>query len=106
MGGQVHTFHECLIILSGCIHTQSADALVTGQRGDLLIYPAGCWHEERSDRQRPVDFVYFAFDGDAGDAVRRVPDVLGRCATVARWLLEEVRLEGPLEPWRRIMHKE
>lgn len=58
-------------------------------RGNLLLYPAGCWHEEQSDDSSPVDNIYLSFYGKIGDQVLLLEDINQRVLPMVRWLWQE-----------------
>ena len=99
LGYQVHDFHECLVVLNGRIQVQSESGTIRGASGDILLYPSGCWHTEKSDSENPAEFIFLGFWGRAGDYVRCFHDHRGRCRQLATWLLDEHlndRMDSPL----------
>ena len=58
-------------------------------RGNLLLYPAGCWHEEHSDDSDPVDNIYMSFEGPIADQVMLLQDANQRVIPMMRWLWQE-----------------
>ena len=69
-------------------------------RGNLLLYPAGCWHEERSDDSAPVDNIYLSFDGEFGDRILLLEDRNQRVIPMARWFWQEKSRDA--EQYKRI----
>jgi len=84
-----HSFHQMIVLLRGKMHVRIARKDFYAQTGDVLLYPAGFSHKECSDRNDPVESIYFGWKGD----VRKLPllahDLNGRIRLLARWLYEE-----------------
>ncbi len=90
LGWQTHPFNELIVVTGGRFavgtrHGECEGVLGLGT-GDVVVYPAGCLHEETSDPDEPVETLFFTFDGPSGDRVRSVRDSEARIRSLARWL--------------------
>ena len=59
---RVHRHHELIVILSGVMHITGRDQTFELRPGDAALYPAGVLHQERSDRDRPVESCFIVFE--------------------------------------------
>ena len=59
---RVHRRHELIVILSGVMHITGRDQAFELRPGDAALYPAGVLHQERSDRDRPVESCFIVFE--------------------------------------------
>lgn len=86
-----HTFHELILVLDGRIQVEGNGRLVIGAPGDVLLYPAGMVHAERSDAEHPVATRFVAFAGGvvSGNALVKVHDVRGRIRQMMQWIVED-----------------
>ena len=68
---RVHRRHELIVILSGVMHITGRGQTFELRPGDAALYPAGVLHQERSDRDRPVEscFIVFENGGIAADQI-------------------------------------
>ena len=69
---RVHRRHELIVILSGVMHITGRDQAFELRPGDAALYPAGVLHQERSDRDRPVESCFIVFEKTDLDADRIV----------------------------------
>ena len=59
---RVHRRHELIVILSGVMHITGRGQAFELRPGDAALYPAGVLHQERSDRDRPVESCFIVFE--------------------------------------------
>lgn len=90
---QKHDFCEIIVIQRGreqvtWSRPDGTMAEITAATGDLLLYPKGLLHHERTDASDPVETICIAWDGPSGPEVRRVRDREGHVRHMARWLME------------------
>jgi transcriptional regulator GlxA family with amidase domain len=100
MAAHVHAYHELIVIVSGTMHVRGPGLDADCRAGDVLLYPAGVPHHERSSAGDPVRSIFFGFRApgfDSAALVRRT-DRRGRIREMARWLHED-RLSS--DPSRR-----
>ncbi len=84
-----HPFHELSVVLQGRMHLHIGGETLEPTAGDLLWYPAGTDHAERSDRQQPVETIFVAFAWENPPPLPYVQhDHDGRTGLMLRWLLE------------------
>ncbi len=81
--------HELIIILTGRMRVDLGGEVIQAKRGDLLFYPAGIVHEERSDPVSPVESIYFGCTFAGLDLPSRQQDTDGKVRTMAQWLAVE-----------------
>ncbi len=85
-----HQVNELITIQSGRMWAKTDDGhFYEANRGNLLLYPSGCWHEERSDDAAPVDNIYMAFEGQIANRVLLLEDSHQRVIPMMRWLWQE-----------------
>lgn len=91
MKAHSHSFHELIVVLAGGMTVEHEGTKTDAVTGDVLLYPAGLIHAERSDPEHPVEsrFVTFVCDGLRGTPLARVTDERGRIRQMARWLYED-----------------
>lgn len=91
MAAHSHTFWELIIPVAGRMTVRMAGQTFTGEPGDILVYPPGIAHEERSDTQHPVATHFFAFNLERpADAwPLRMADVGGRLRQISAWLVDD-----------------
>jgi AraC family transcriptional regulator, arabinose operon regulatory protein len=82
-------FHELIVVFRGKIHVRIADRDVMGSGGDVLYYPKGVWHAERSDAKDPVETYYLAWKGPTGEWDYVTHDADGRIHLLIQWLYQE-----------------
>ena len=68
----VHRRHELIVILSGVMHITGRGQVFELRPGDAALYPAGVLHQERSDRDRPVESCFIVFEKSDLEADRIV----------------------------------
>jgi AraC-like DNA-binding protein len=84
---QRHDYNELIVVIRGILYVKEPDgASLAGKAGDLLVYPAGCWHAEESDKDDPVETIFFQFKGPAGEKIRSIKDSDGRIRTLSQWI--------------------
>lgn len=88
MKAHAHPHHELIVVLRGRMQVTMAGGLVPAAAGDVLLYPAGVTHAERSDAGDPVESLFCGFAAPQlhGRQVRVVHDHDGRMRQIARWL--------------------
>ena len=87
MGWHQHDFNELIVVMRGRLQVRRAPGeLIEAGSGDLLEYPAGCSHDERTDDGDPAELVFFSYTGPAGGSVTRIHDSGGRARALAEWL--------------------
>ncbi len=90
MGNHRHPlFHELIVLFRGKYYVQIAGKEILAEKGDVLFYPQGVWHAERSDPDDPVETYYIGLKGDVGELDYQVHDRRGRIRLLISWLREE-----------------
>jgi len=91
MKAHSHSFHELIVVLGGGMTVEHAGRRTVAVTGDVMLYPAGLVHAERSDPKHPVEsrFMVFRCDGLAGGPLVRVTDERGRIRQMVRWLHDD-----------------
>ena len=84
-----HDFHEMIVVYAGRMFVEIAGRDLVGEQGDVLFYPRGVAHEERSDPNDPVETIFVSWQGDVGKYDFIAHDAHGRIRMLARWLYEE-----------------
>lgn len=85
-----HPYHELIVMMRGNMRLQCADGHFTLEAGDVVIYPAGMPHAEKSVPENPVESYYCSLKCPSASApgpglVRR-HDHSGRLRQIIRWL--------------------
>jgi AraC-like DNA-binding protein/uncharacterized cupin superfamily protein len=84
-------FCEFIVILAGQIETRLENAVLSGNPGDVLLYPRMQTHAERAVGSQPLELLFIGWD-EAGLDVSTLPmiqhDRQGRIQTLARWIAE------------------
>ncbi len=88
---QRHRHHELIAVLDGGLRVTSRGRTLEAVAGDILIYPAGVEHAERTDPATPAEtlFAGFRLKGLGFREVARVEDRRGRVRQAMRWLFED-----------------
>ncbi len=81
--------HELIVVFRGKIHVRIMGRDLTAGRGDMLYYPKGVWHEERSDRDDPVETYFIGWKGPTGKWDFLLHDAAGRVHLLIQWLYQE-----------------
>lgn len=91
MASHSHDFHELVVILRGAMRVSGPDMDADCREGDVLLYPAGIAHDERSDPDDPVESIFVSFLGRilGPRSLARFHDRRGRVREMARWLYED-----------------
>jgi AraC-like DNA-binding protein/mannose-6-phosphate isomerase-like protein (cupin superfamily) len=91
MSSHAHDFHELVVILRGAMRVSGPGLNGDCREGDVLLYPAGIVHDERSDPDDPVESIFVSFRGKnlGSRSLVRFPDRRGRVREMARWLYED-----------------
>ena len=91
MASHAHDFHELVVILRGAMHVSGPEMDADCREGDVLLYPAGIAHDERSDPDDPVESIFLSFRGRSlgPRSLARFHDRRGRVREMARWLYED-----------------
>lgn len=92
-----HPFHELIVVVDGKMWVEQGGVSISAVEGDLLLYPAGSVHAERSDRARPLESLFIAFEcaGFDGRKLGRISDERGRVRQMARWIYEDGHASSP-----------
>ncbi len=108
LGPQTHPFHELVVVLSGEQDTKICGTRVSARAGDILLYPAGCSHDEWSHKGSTLEsiFIWFDWPGLATDAPFVFSDDRGRIRVMAEWLYAErkARTQSSRELSTAILH--
>jgi AraC-like DNA-binding protein len=93
MAAHQHGFHELVIILDGRMNLTVDGETTTTRPGDVLFYPKGLIHEERSVPQSPVETRFISFTEEDATPPPGIPlltrDRHGRIRHLATWLYAE-----------------
>ena len=87
-----HEFHELIVVMSGTLEVTIRGQHLRGQRGDILTYPRGVWHAERSVGPDPLETLFVAWQWRESSAATDWPlhttDRDGRVQGLVRWMQE------------------
>jgi AraC family transcriptional regulator of arabinose operon len=88
ISSQGHACHELIVVMRGKMHLRCPDGSVLLEAGDVVIYPAGMPHAERSDPDDPVEsyFCQLTYPLAAGTGLLRRHDHSGRLRQIIHWL--------------------
>jgi AraC-like DNA-binding protein len=87
-------FHELIYVVHGAIETRIRGQVLTGLRGDVLLYPQGELHSERAVGDEPLTTIFLGWTGmlpsPPPDApiLLRINDRAGRIAMLVEWIAE------------------
>ena len=85
-------FHELIVVLGGKIETQICGRTLVGQKGDILFYPCGQVHRERSVGEELLKTIFFAWRKTSDLPTEDWPltsfDHDNRIEYLARWMLD------------------
>jgi AraC-like DNA-binding protein len=83
-----HPRHELIVMMRGKMSLHCPDGHFTLEAGDVVLYPAGMPHAEKSDPTNPVESYFFQLTGpaDIGEGLLRRHDHTGRLRQIIRWL--------------------
>lgn len=96
IGAHAHAFHEMIVVLGGCLRLRMAGEAIEARTGDLLLYHAGCVHEESSDPAEPAETCFFSFHSpEAAAWPLRMKDHDGRVRQMADWLYVDRHESSP-----------
>jgi AraC-like DNA-binding protein len=96
IGAHAHAFHEMIVVLGGCLRLRMAGENIAARTGDLLLYHAGCVHEESSDPAEPAETCFFSFlSPEAAAWPLRMKDHDGRVRQMADWLYVDRHESSP-----------
>jgi AraC-like DNA-binding protein len=91
-----HPYDEVIVVLGGCVRVHMRGQTFVGRTGDILLYPAGCIHEEISDSKNPLDSIFMGLESPE---VRQLPTMLhddtGRVRQLAHWIYEDRQSAAP-----------
>jgi quercetin dioxygenase-like cupin family protein len=65
MKAHVHDFHELIVIVGGRMTLSSGGRSSDCSPGDVLLYPRGVAHAERSHPEAPLASIFFSFTSTA-----------------------------------------
>ena len=91
MKPHAHDIHELICVVRGRLVLDACARRHLCAPGDVLLYPAGVVHAERSDPDDPLESVFLSFSCPAireRDIVRSF-DHRGRISLMARWLYDD-----------------
>jgi AraC-like DNA-binding protein len=93
-----HTFHELILVVDGKLWVEHERGTLSAVEGDVLLYPAGAVHTERSDAAHPMESHFLAFEcaGLTGLCLGKAADAGGRMRQMARWLYEDGHVSSPV----------
>jgi len=97
-GLHAHPCHELGLCLSGRHRVEVGGRELEVQAGDLIFYPAGTTHRERTEGRYPMHVCYVHFEC-AGFPIAdpvRLADAGGRIRVLMDWLFAEKRTRTPL----------
>jgi AraC-like DNA-binding protein len=88
ISSQGHACHELIVVMRGKMHVRCPGGSVLLEAGDVVIYPAGMPHAERSDPDDPVEsyFCQLKWPLPAGSGLLRRHDHSGRLRQIIHWL--------------------
>lgn len=92
MPSHSHQVHELIVVLSGKMLLETAEATVQAEAGDLLFYRAGHVHKETTDARTPVNTMFLVFHGEVAAFAHlalRMRDADGRVRQMAAWLVRD-----------------
>ncbi len=96
IAAHAHTFHEMIVVLSGCLRLRTGAEKIEARTGDLLLYHAGRVHEEFSDPSDPAETYFFSFTStEAEQWPLRMKDHDGRVRQMADWLYVDRHESNP-----------
>jgi len=99
-----HAFHELIAVVGGHMTVHMPGQRFDAGPGTVLFYPAGVWHEEKSDRRRPVHTYFISFRCPISDAkvewMARDPE--GKTGDLLGWLFRE-RHGALIDDWRAVV---
>jgi AraC-like DNA-binding protein/mannose-6-phosphate isomerase-like protein (cupin superfamily) len=81
--------HELIVVFRGKITVRIGGRDLTAGRGDILYYPKGVWHEERSCPDDPVETYFIGWHGPTGKWDTLLHDTDGRVHLLVQWLFQE-----------------
>jgi AraC-like DNA-binding protein len=92
MRAHSHGHQEIIAPVSGLMHVEVDGRPLSAGAGELLVYRAGAVHAERSDRRRPVDMYFVAFEHPELVAVlpAKLADARGRVPLMISWMVDEL----------------
>ncbi len=93
MGWHVHNnSNELICVVGGVIEVEIAGKTFCGQRGDLLYYPQGQWHIEKSVGDEAVELLFLSWqwtNNETGDGWPLLTsDHTGRMQMLFGWMRE------------------
>lgn len=92
-----HAFHEFIVVMDGAMTVTSRDRDTLAAAGDVLLYPAGMVHAERTNPGRALETHFFSFTcaGLSGPVPVKVTDAPGRIRQMAAWLHSDHHASSP-----------
>ncbi len=98
-----HDFHELIAVMGGRMKVTMPGRQFDARAGSVLFYPAGVWHEERSDPRAPVRtfFISFRCGGINPQTAWHTRDAAREIGTLFAWLFRERHSSWPqIAAWR------
>ncbi len=92
-----HLFHELIGVVDGMVMVESGGVTTVAVAGDVLWYPAGVAHAERSDPAHPLESRFLTFTCPAMSARGpvRSSDERGRIRQITAWLRSDSDASSP-----------
>jgi len=96
--GQVHPFHELIVVMEGGQYVRIAGRDIHGRPGDVLFYPAGTMHKEWTDPGQSLLTLFVSFDWQPfpGGMPLFLRDTDRRIRTLVGWMHDERQRESPV----------
>lgn len=85
-----HDFHEMIVVQAGRMFvTDGHGQTIAAGPGDVLFYPARVPHQERSDRDAPVETTFVSFRGEMNGGIAKRHDRSGRIRQLVGFLIDD-----------------
>ena len=82
-----HSFHEMIVVFSGCEGVKTCAAEFKAVAGEVLLFRPGEIHEEWTDGGEPLETVFLGFETHSSEGwPAKVYDSEGRVRVLASWL--------------------
>jgi len=91
LDSHVHTRDsEFVFVTAGTLEARLAGKTIVAHRGDILIYPSGVWHAERSVGDQPLETLFIAWMPSPNWSTSSFHghDQHGRIEMLLRWMSE------------------
>jgi len=85
-----HRHDEVIVLLRGRLQATVDATPYVARAGEILLYPAGSVHAEKSDPQDPLESLYLGLHTQEPFALPRLlPDTEGRIRQLAYWIYQD-----------------